>query len=381
MAKNKTPKGKLTRLPSKAVSVEIFQGSQGDQGPIGTAGPRGETGGVGSHGTDGPLGPQGLRGDVGVAGPSGSQGNVGPQGIQGTPGPQGEVGLPPNHRWVGNKLQFKLPDGTWGRATDLTGPDGGHREHGHGGNEQRVSALLLAGNILTLEQLSGGISIPDVTVDLSTLSAAITLEDEGIAVAGAPHSTLDFVGAGVTVTNAGGGTATITIPGAATDFPEFQFNADNMQSPTNADWVVAQLAPLSADASANALSVRLFDDVEVEGAGFELEIPSGATSIVLSFKARAVTAPGAAATVGLELYNRGIPDNAAVEAWSSATTLTDIDIPTNAFFQYDTQTITLASLGVTAGELTKFELTRVDPTGGTELVGDWALVQIKVGFV
>jgi hypothetical protein len=41
------------------------------------------------------------------------------------------------------------------------------------------------------------------------------IQDEGVAVAGAPHTTLNFVGAGVTVTNAGGGIATITIPGGA----------------------------------------------------------------------------------------------------------------------------------------------------------------------
>ena len=141
------------------------------------------------------------------------------------------------------------------------------------------------------------------------------------------------------------------------------------------------LAPLSADPSNASLSVRLFDDVDGEATGFELEVPSGATSIVLTFKSRAVTAPPAVRTVGLNLYNRGIPDNAAVQAWSAATQLTDIDLPTNAFFQYDTQTITLASLGITAGEQTKFELQRTTPSGGTDLVGDWALLQIKVGFL
>lgn len=41
------------------------------------------------------------------------------------------------------------------------------------------------------------------------------LQDEGAPVAGAPHTTYDFVGAGVTVTNAGAGKATVTIPGGA----------------------------------------------------------------------------------------------------------------------------------------------------------------------
>jgi len=41
----------------------------------------------------------------------------------------------------------------------------------------------------------------------------IIVEDEGSIVSGGPHSNLDFVGAGVTVTDAGSGVATITIPG------------------------------------------------------------------------------------------------------------------------------------------------------------------------
>lgn len=336
----KTPKGKLTKLETQTFKVRMGPagktGSQGGTGPTGAPGLDGRSGDRGLSGSDGAQGPQGLQGPTGDTGSAGRDGTNGSEGIQGVPGPQGDVGLPPNHRWSGNKLQFKLPDGTWGKSTDLTGPGGGER-HAHGGNEQRVSVLSLAGNVLTLEQLSGGISIPDVTVDLSSLSVSA--------------------------------------------FPEFQFNADNTQSPTNADWVVTALAPLSADPSNASLSVRLFDDVDGEATGFELEVPSGATSIVLSFKSRAVTAPPAVRTVGLNLYNRGIPDNAAVQAWSAATQLTDIDLPTNAFFQYDTQTITLASLGITAGEQTKFELQRTTPSGGTDLVGDWALLQIKVGFL
>jgi hypothetical protein len=42
---------------------------------------------------------------------------------------------------------------------------------------------------------------------------APTIQDEGTPLAGAPHSTLDFVGAGVTATDGGSGKALITIPG------------------------------------------------------------------------------------------------------------------------------------------------------------------------
>lgn len=44
-------------------------------------------------------------------------------------------------------------------------------------------------------------------------AGSVTVQDEGSGVAGAPHSTLNFVGAGVVATNGGGGVATITISG------------------------------------------------------------------------------------------------------------------------------------------------------------------------
>lgn len=71
---------------------------------------------------------------------------------------------------------------------------------------------------------TGGVADPlDLTVgQVQTLlniadgaTKGVSLEDEGTPVTGTPHTTLDFVGAGVTVTNAGSGEATITIPGGA----------------------------------------------------------------------------------------------------------------------------------------------------------------------
>jgi hypothetical protein len=163
-------------------------------------------------------------------------------------------------------------------------------------------------------------------------------------------------------------------------FPEFQFFADQLENPNNADWTVNALAPASPDSNNAGLTVRLFDDTTEEGVGFTIEVPADATNIVFDFVGRAETGPGVANTVGLDIYNRGIPDNAAVQAWSSATQLTDLDIPTNEFFQEDTQTVALATLGVTAGETTQFELVRVAPTGGTDLTGDWAMLLVKVSF-
>jgi len=160
----------------------------------------------------------------------------------------------------------------------------------------------------------------------------------------------------------------------------FQFGPLQLDNPVSADWAVNALAPAAADDVNSGLTVRLFDDTTEEGVGFEMVVPSGATNLIIGFRSRAVVAPGAARTVGLNLYQRGVRDNLAVDAWSAGTQLTDIDIPASVLFQEDSQTITLATLGITAGELTQFELTRINPTGGTELVDDWALVNLTIEF-
>lgn len=53
----------------------------------------------------------------------------------------------------------------------------------------------------------------------------ITVQDEGTSVTGTPHDTLNFVGSGVTVTNAGGGAATVTVPGSAPNIAQYRNTA------------------------------------------------------------------------------------------------------------------------------------------------------------
>ena len=162
----------------------------------------------------------------------------------------------------------------------------------------------------------------------------------------------------------------------AAPFPSFNLNAAQFDNPNNSNWTVNALAPAIAPAANPALTVRAFDDTTEEGVGFNFNIPAGATSMVFRFKSRAATAPGAATTVTPRLYRRTIPDNAAVTAWSAAFAFTAIDIPTNTNYQYDSQTVTLATLGLTAGNHVQFELTRA--AGG--LTGDWYLLNLEISF-
>lgn len=180
-------------------------------------------------------------------------------------------------------------------------------------------------------------------------------------------------------TKLGTTSASLQVLGSA--FPKAHFYADQLDNPNSADWKINALAPAVADSNNSGLTSRLFDDTTEEGVGFIITVPADATNLKLSIKSRAETGPGAAKAVVPKIYNRGIPDNAAVEAWSAGTNLTAVDLPiTTEFFQYDTQTITLSSLGITVGELTQFEITRVGTDGSDTLTGDWALLEIIVEF-
>jgi hypothetical protein len=158
------------------------------------------------------------------------------------------------------------------------------------------------------------------------------------------------------------------------------FYADEVDSPNNANWAINNNAPASSDSLNNALLVRRFDDTAEEGIGWTYFVPTNTTNITFRFKARAQTAPGAARNVILRLYNRQIPDNAAVTAWSAALQLTTIAIPTNTNFQYDSQTISLATLGITAGRVVQFELTRFGASASDTLVGDFNLLEVQMEF-
>ena len=118
---------------------------------------------------------------------------------------------------------------------------------------------------------------------------------------------------------------------------------------------------------------------EGKGIGFTVNIPSGATNMTLKIKSRAQTAPGSTKVVKLRLYNREILDNSSVESWTYDA-LTDISIPTNANWQYDTDSISLSTLGATAGNSMQCELVRNASDAGDTLVGDWCLLQLEVGW-
>ena len=163
-------------------------------------------------------------------------------------------------------------------------------------------------------------------------------------------------------------------------FPEYNFLAESFENPDNATWAVNSLANIWKPASDPTILVRAFDDTTEEGIGFTRLIPLGVTNIIFYFISYASTAPGTAKVITPKLYTRIYADNSAVGSWSAGLDLTSIDIPTNAYPQYDTQTIALSTLSLTAGEMVKFELTRKTIGVTSNLVGDWWLHYLRISF-
>jgi len=179
----------------------------------------------------------------------------------------------------------------------------------------------------------------------------------------------------------------LVAPGAFTGYSTNQilrtltYYASSLDSPNNTDWAVNALAAAIADPTNSGLTVRQFSATTEQGVGFFLTVPAGATNITFRFKSRAQNAPVSASVVQPKLYIRSLPNNAAIGAWSSAYAMSNLSIPTNTFTQYGFQTLTLASLGLASNGLYQVELTRsTTVSGGTQLAGNWNLLELTIEF-
>lgn len=111
------------------VAARVRNGEPGAPGAEGEPGRDGKDGRPGERGERGEVGRRGERGLPGAPGRDGAPG-IGKDGEQ---GPRGFVGPMPRHEWDDTRLRFELPDGEWGKWTDLEGPRGPAGRDGMGG--------------------------------------------------------------------------------------------------------------------------------------------------------------------------------------------------------------------------------------------------------
>lgn len=162
-------------------------------------------------------------------------------------------------------------------------------------------------------------------------------------------------------------------------FPRYVFFAENLNSPNNADWHTNALAPANADSLNNALIVRQFDDTAIEGAGFTLRIPAGATNINFMYVVRAQTAPGGNVNIQINMARRIIRNNTPVGVWGAFAWPTN-QIPANTNYQFfSSGFIALSVFGALPEDIMQCEFLRINPIA-TPLVGDLNLLSIKVNF-
>lgn len=159
------------------------------------------------------------------------------------------------------------------------------------------------------------------------------------------------------------------------------FYANSLDSPVNADFAIAAIAPTVTDSINAALNVRSFSNTTETGVSFMMTPPLGATVVTFKTTGRASVAQATATVVQPRLYVRSIPNDGAVSAWSAANEFSNISIPANTNYQYNSQSFTLASLGLTVGTLYQFEFTRrVTGVTGTNLPATWNMVDLTVEF-
>lgn len=136
-----------------------------------TPGPKGDKGETGERGPIGLQGLQGLPGTKGEAGERGPQGDTGPRGADGLQGPQGVPGEKGQNGEPGPRGERgeQGPPGPQG----LTGPIGPRGENGRDG-VGIPQKLSIAGNVVTLSDGGGSITLPTTTATPSGNSGQVS---------------------------------------------------------------------------------------------------------------------------------------------------------------------------------------------------------------
>jgi len=248
------------------------------------------------------------------------------------------------------------------------------------GNGVRIMAGEVDGDIsLHIADQDDSLTILEVHADIGQMiqgkTYAQTIIDNGIAY-GVDNQFTAVAGREDINTQEG----VMRYAGEAIPLKIYDFFADQVEYTVGGNWNVNVGAPASADSNNDALTVRLFDDGTDEAIGFIVKVPEQAKFMRVVTHARresGVTLQNAV----MVLHKRAIGDGTAVAAWST-NALSDINLPANENFVY-TETFspgTLASWGLTAGEIYQMQLSRDANAGGDTLVGDLALLSVTIEF-
>ncbi len=242
----------------------------------------------------------------------------------------------------------------------------------------RVNKVTII-DVDTIRVQTYGLPTFNITAVIQGGSVSNNINTQANSGTSAAASTLNFVGTGITISNTSG-VSTINIPTSVSSIlKSYTYYAFQVDSPNTTDWAINALAPATTDPTNTALNIRQFSNTTEQGIGISLNIPSTATNITFKYRGRSATAPVASANLQFKLYTRLIPSGSAIGTWSTANLLTSVTVGTNAFYTQYTQTSTLASLSLTAGNMYQFELSRNVAVAGN-LAFAWLLSELIIEF-
>ena len=157
------------------------------------------------------------------------------------------------------------------------------------------------------------------------------------------------------------------------------FEADQFETPDNADWPIVTNAYLTGDPTGtgnNDKKVAVFDDTADRALGFTHTIPGGSTYMVQIIDSK--SQGGGGGDIVLRLWVRQTTPDSAEPAWSGPYTLSAMTFASNTNPHQHKITTSLLSLGLTAGLKTHFMIASLG-TGQT-LSGNWLLSKDEVFF-
>lgn len=219
----------------------------------------------------------------------------------------------------------------------------------------RVVAVANGSAVSTSPTTINGITVSRNGVDISTASK------------------LNFAGYGFSVATASSGVVDVTVGSRYTYYPA------SLDAPNTSDWAINNNAPMVTDPSNVSLAVRQFSSTAEQGIGFFVTVPPGATNLVIRMRGKSDVAQASASQLQFRLYRRMIPENTAMGAWSSAYDLPILAVPANAFFQYYTMTVPVATLNMSTDKMYQVELTRNVTVAGN-LATTFGLIEVTVEF-
>lgn len=214
------------------------------------------------------------------------------------------------------------------------------------------TGIFMGGYTSSGDAFAGGSSaIVEVSVNGSAIGSRPEVNivaGTNVTVSGSDNSGANRVD--VTINSSGGGGG-----GGILDVQHFQ--AESLDGATT-DWtnMVTAPAPLDVSVSSNSIQVRSYSGSVITASGGKLRAPAGAANLKLEWEQQPRTAPGTT--------NNKVQWRLAFRPLGSTSAPTTYDftvhtIPNNTDFTPVDQTVSLATLGMTAGVWYQFQLQRV----------------------